>query len=181
MCRTGFCGRAWRPSHFRLRGGWPAADVAFLPWAGLVANRRQGNAAKTVRVIVLEWIAVDKERQPFRLSFVPHIRVELMIYCVRGSCPGPLDECGILFVVISLSKSGAKVRLFFDMAKFILHFSIIFYVICCILIMKKSNFFYHRREKGLKNGPQLSRFLQKSTFFVLSLLVYRCQNIIKYS
>ena len=47
--------------------------------------------------------------------------------------------------------------------------------------MKKSNFFYHRREKGLKNGPQLSRFLQKSTFFVLSLLVYRCQNIIKYS
>ena len=26
--------------------------------------------------------------------FVPHIGVEPMIYCVRGSCPGPLDECG---------------------------------------------------------------------------------------
>ena len=36
-----------------------------------------------------------------------------MIYCVRGSCPGPLDECGFL-QVISLSKSGAKVQLFSD-------------------------------------------------------------------
>ena len=30
------------------------------------------------------------------IALVPHIRVELMIYCVRGSCPGPLDECGSL-------------------------------------------------------------------------------------
>ena len=28
------------------------------------------------------------------VAFVPHIRVELMIFCVRGRCPGPLDECG---------------------------------------------------------------------------------------
>lgn len=28
------------------------------------------------------------------IALVPHIGVEPMIYCVRGSCPGPLDECG---------------------------------------------------------------------------------------
>jgi len=49
---------------------------------------------------------------------VPHTRVELVIYCVRGSCPGPLDECG-LYQVISLSKSSAKVQLFSDMANFL--------------------------------------------------------------
>ena len=51
-----------------------------------------------------------------------------MIYCVRGSCPGPLDECGVLVSalptttllcvvigVISLAKSGAKVQLFFEL------------------------------------------------------------------
>ena len=30
------------------------------------------------------------------IALVPHIGVEPMIYCVRGSCPGPLDECGSL-------------------------------------------------------------------------------------
>ncbi len=29
-------------------------------------------------------------------GLVPHIRVELMIFCVRGRCPGPLDECGLM-------------------------------------------------------------------------------------
>ena len=38
------------------------------------------------------------------LIFVPHAGVEPAIYCVRGSCPGPLDECGVLCL-----KSGAKV------------------------------------------------------------------------
>ena len=51
-----------------------------------------------------------------------------MIYCVRGSCPGPLDECGVLVStlptttflcvvigVISLAKSAAKVQLFFEL------------------------------------------------------------------
>ena len=28
-------------------------------------------------------------------ALVPHTRVELVIFCVRGRCPGPLDECGI--------------------------------------------------------------------------------------
>ena len=32
----------------------------------------------------------------FEAASVPHTRVELVIYCVRGSCPGPLDECGII-------------------------------------------------------------------------------------
>lgn len=62
------------------------------------------------------------------IAFVPHIGVEPMIYCVRGSCPGPLDECGVLVSalpattllcvvigVISLLKSGAKVQLFFEL------------------------------------------------------------------
>ena len=31
------------------------------------------------------------------IALVPHIRVELMIFCVRGRCPGPLDECGRSF------------------------------------------------------------------------------------
>ena len=43
------------------------------------------------------------------IAFVPHIRVELMIFCVRGRCPGPLDECGL--------KTGAKVRTFFKLTK----------------------------------------------------------------
>ena len=48
---------------------------------------------------------------------VPHIRVELMIFCVRGRCPGPLDECGICWT-ISLSKSGAKVHIFLILTKY---------------------------------------------------------------
>ena len=59
---------------------------------------------------------------------VPHTRVELVIYCVRGSCPGPLDECGVPFVVISLSKSVAKVLIFSDMAKIGGHFFLLFFV-----------------------------------------------------
>ena len=55
------------------------------------------------------------------IASVPHTRVELVIYCVRGSCPGPLDECGFL-QVISLSKSGAKVQLFSDMVNFLQYF-----------------------------------------------------------
>ena len=74
----------------------------------------------------------DKKRKATELfnsiAFVPHIGVEPMIYCVRGSCPGPLDECGVLVSalptttllcvvigVISLLKSGAKVQLFFEL------------------------------------------------------------------
>ena len=34
------------------------------------------------------------------IALVPHIGVEPMIYCVRGSCPGPLDECGVLVSVL---------------------------------------------------------------------------------
>lgn len=62
------------------------------------------------------------------VAFVPHIGVEPMIYCVRGSCPGPLDECGVLVSalptttllcvvigVIPLAKSAAKVQLFFEL------------------------------------------------------------------
>ena len=51
------------------------------------------------------------------IALVPHTRVELVIYCVRGSCPGPLDECGSYWT-ISLSKSGAKVQLFFELTNF---------------------------------------------------------------
>ena len=62
----------------------------------------------------------EKKRQNLLILSlsVPHTRVELVIYCVRGSCPGPLDECGVYFVVISLLKSGAKVRLFFELTSF---------------------------------------------------------------
>ena len=61
----------------------------------------------------------EKKRQNLLILSlsVPHTRVELVIYCVRGSCPGPLDECGS-FWTISLSKSGAKVQLFFELANF---------------------------------------------------------------
>ena len=37
------------------------------------------------------------KKPPCLGGFVPHIRVELMIFCVRGRCPGPLDECGSSF------------------------------------------------------------------------------------
>ena len=40
-------------------------------------------------------------------GFVPHIRVELMIFCVRGRCPGPLDECGSFLDTFSF-KSECK-------------------------------------------------------------------------
>ena len=61
------------------------------------------------------------------IASVPHTRVELVIYCVRGSCPGPLDECGS-FQAISLSKSGAKVQLFSDMTNFSTHFFAIYFI-----------------------------------------------------
>lgn len=51
------------------------------------------------------------------VALVPHIRVELMIFCVRGRCPGPLDECG------SLLKAGAKVHTFFILTKYFLQIS----------------------------------------------------------
>ena len=71
----------------------------------------------------------EKATESFNsIAFVPHIGVEPMIYCVRGSCPGPLDECGVLVLalptttllcvvigVISLAKSAAKVQLFFEL------------------------------------------------------------------
>ena len=38
----------------------------------------------------------NNKSSPFEAASVPHTRVELVIYCVRGSCPGPLDECGII-------------------------------------------------------------------------------------
>ena len=61
---------------------------------------------------------IQKATKPFDfVAFVPHTRVELVIYCVRGSCPGPLDECGVDFVVISLLKSVAKVRLFVELTR----------------------------------------------------------------
>ena len=81
-----------------------------------------------------------------------------MIYCVRGSCPGPLDECGVLFVVISLSKSGAKVRLFFDMAKFIFYFFL-------VAIRKM---LYHSNEKVklfLSSTPIPSAKTHQNTLF----------------
>ena len=61
----------------------------------------------------------EKKRQNLLILSlsVPHTRVELVIYCVRGSCPGPLDECGSYWT-ISLLKSGAKVQLFFELANF---------------------------------------------------------------
>ena len=52
---------------------------------------------------------------------VPHIRVELMIFCVRGRCPGPLDECGSSFFAFNhflLSKAGAKIRTFLNLTKY---------------------------------------------------------------
>ena len=39
---------------------------------------------------------INNKSSLFEAASVPHTRVELVIYCVRGSCPGPLDECGII-------------------------------------------------------------------------------------
>lgn len=47
--------------------------------------------------------------------FVPHTRVELVIYCVRGSCPGPLDECG--FSGDFPFEIGCKITTFFRYGK----------------------------------------------------------------
>ena len=50
------------------------------------------------------------------VASVPHTRVELVIYCVRGSCPGPLDECGSLLDDFSL-EIGCKITNFFSVDK----------------------------------------------------------------
>ena len=57
--------------------------------------------------------------------FVPHIRVELMIFCVRGRCPGPLDECGSSWITsdcILSSKASAKVQTFLKPTKYFCNF-----------------------------------------------------------
>ena len=59
---------------------------------------------------------------------VPHIRVELMIFCVRGRCPGPLDECGFYNRDFTL-EIGCKSTTFFHSGK------IIFKIFCNMLIM----------------------------------------------
>ncbi len=41
------------------------------------------------------------------IAFVPHTRVELVIFCVRGRCPGPLDECGICGVGLADNRANA--------------------------------------------------------------------------
>ena len=52
----------------------------------IVQQTRELRSGKKIKAIELD----DS------IALVPHTRVELVIYCVRGSCPGPLDECGFL-------------------------------------------------------------------------------------
>ncbi len=67
------------------------------------------------------------------VALVPHIRVELMIFCVRGRCPGPLDECGMC-VVLYLLKASAKVHTFFILTKYFLQISYIAMIVSMIFL-----------------------------------------------
>ena len=68
------------------------------------------------------------------VASVPHTRVELVIYCVRGSCPGPLDECGSLLDDFSL-KIGCKNTNFFSVDKILNDFFCQF--VCRLLVVNK--------------------------------------------
>ena len=114
--------------------------------------------------------ATDKDS----IAFVPHIGVEPMIYCVRGSCPGPLDECGVLVSVlstttilcvvigvISLLKSGAKVQLFFELEEnwrkkvLIIMYSADLY---CDMEIRKDAFLLWLAERHLFLGVRNAKF-----------------------
>ena len=72
-------------------------------------------------------------------GLVPHIRVELMIFCVRGRCPGPLDECG------SSIEIGCKSTHFFHTDK--IFFANILYRDDC-----QHNIFHHTFIQGMTNS-----------------------------
>ena len=69
-------------------------------------SHRTGRVNSVLNVIVqqtkeLRYGKKKKATESFdSIALVPHIGVEPMIYCVRGSCPGPLDECGVLVSVL---------------------------------------------------------------------------------
>ena len=65
-------------------------------------------------------------------GFVPHIRVELMIFCVRGRCPGPLDECGSFLEIECKSTNFFETgKIFFKNNYISLFLSKIFLCKCC--------------------------------------------------
>ena len=72
-------------------------------------------------------------------GFVPHIRVELMIFCVRGRCPGPLDECGRFLEI------GCKSTNIFETGK-------IFFQKTSHLTVFKQDIFIERMEMSSKYG-----------------------------
>lgn len=117
---------------------------------------------------------IKKATEKDSIAFVPHIGVEPMIYCVRGSCPGPLDECGVLVSalptttllcvvigVISLLKSGAKVQLFFELEEnwrkkvFVLMYVVDMYGGMCA---KKDAFLLWLAERHLFLGLEKRKF-----------------------
>ena len=65
-----------------------------------VNGSQQGNASAPLQVQQIKELRCGKKKKATEsfdsIALVPHIGVEPMIYCVRGSCPGPLDECGVL-------------------------------------------------------------------------------------
>ena len=73
-------------------------------------SHRTGKVNSMLDVIVQQTkeLRIGKRKKATKsvdfIALVPHAGVEPAIYCVRGSCPGPLDECGVLCL-----KSGAKV------------------------------------------------------------------------
>ena len=78
----------------------------------------------------------------------------------------------VFLVVISLSKSGAKVRLFFDMAKFIFSFSLPPCVIVCVTELKEMKLF------SLRGGNHGSKCLAEAPFLQKSaLLCVRCAHL----
>jgi len=69
------------------------------------------------------------------IALVPHTRVELVIYCVRGSCPGPLDECGVPFCGDFSLEIGCKDTNFFLVDKFLNEFFC--HIVWLLLVISK--------------------------------------------
>lgn len=67
-------------------------------------------------IIKKQYYKYKRDKTICFVSLVPHTRVELVIFCVRGRCPGPLDECGSSFADYEEEfplKSLAKIRTLF--------------------------------------------------------------------
>ena len=98
------------PTKFRLK-----KQPTFCPLGLFVSKTAYFLSIKPKKQITNAQGQKKRQMQCILSFFVPHTRVELVIYCVRGSCPGPLDECG--FSGDFPFEIGCKITTFFRYGK----------------------------------------------------------------